>query len=638
MISKETIDEVKNRLDIIDVIGDFISLKRSGQNYKALSPFTNEKTASFYVVPTKGIFKDFSSGKGGDAITFVMEHEGMSYMEAIRYLAKKYGVDLKEEEITDEALASQSTRDSLYIVMNYAKEYYKKLLVENEEGRSIGLSYFRERGFNDRIIEKFELGYTLNSWDHLSKKAVAEGFSEDILEKAGLLIKKEDGKKYDRFRGRVIFPVHNLSGKIIAFGARILSKEKDQPKYINSPETEIYHKSNVLYGMFQAKNAIRREDFCYLVEGYTDVISMHLSDVDNAVASSGTALTEEQIKLIRRFTENVTVLFDGDAAGIKAALRGIDLVLKGGLNVRVVLLPDGDDPDSYSKKVGTAAFKDFLKKNSKDFISFKIDLYATESSGDPIKKAEAIREIVTSISLIPDPIKRSVYLQETAQLLKIAESVLLTELNKILIQERRKKDQERPRGEMDAPPVMPEITVVPSKLDVSAMVQMQERESIRLLLNYAENNYEEKRLIDFIITELEDVEFVSPVYKEIYQQFRLGLERGEVLDTLYFMENGSDVVKNAVAELTIPRYETSKHWGDKYHIYFPHEREVLNDMAYSNVLRLKFRMIQKLMEENLQQMKVAINDEDMEKYFTIHEQLKGAEKELASVLGIVVPK
>jgi DNA primase len=638
MISKETIDEVKNRLDIIDVIGDFISLKRSGQNYKALSPFTNEKTASFYVVPTKGIFKDFSSGKGGDAITFVMEHEGMSYMEAIRYLAKKYGVDLKEEQVTDEALASQSTRDSLYIVMNYAKEYYKKLLVENEEGRSIGLSYFRERGFNDRIIEKFELGYTLNSWDHLTRKAVAEGFSEDILEKAGLLIKKEDGKKYDRFRGRVIFPVHNLSGKIIAFGARILTKEKDQPKYINSPETEIYHKSNVLYGMFQAKNAIRREDFCYLVEGYTDVISMHLSDVDNAVASSGTALTEEQIKLIRRFTENVTVLFDGDAAGIKAALRGIDLVLKGGLNVRVVLLPDGDDPDSYSKKVGTTAFKEYLKKNSKDFISFKIDLYATESSGDPIKKAEAIREIVTSISLIPDPIKRSVYLQETAQLLKISESVLLTELNKILIQERRKKDQERPRGDAENPVVIQEVPIQPSKLDLTGMVQMQERESIRLLLNYAENNYEEKRLIDFMITELEDVEFTSPVYKEIYQQFRLGLERGEVLDTLYFMENGSDAVKNAVAELTIPRYETSKHWGDKYHIYFPHEREVLNDMAYSNVLRLKFRMIQKLMEENLQQMKVAGNEEDMEKYFTIHEQLKGAEKELASVLGIVVPK
>jgi len=638
MISRETIDDVKNKIDIIDVIGDFITLKRSGQNYKALSPFTNEKTASFYVVPAKGIFKDFSSGKGGDAITFVMEHEGLNYMEAIRYLAKKYGVDLKEEEATQEVLASQNARDSLYIAMNYAKDYYKTSLLENEEGQSIGLSYFRERGFNDRIIEKFELGYTLKAWDHLTKKALSDGFSEDVLEKAGLLIKKEDGKKYDRFRGRVIFPVHNLSGKVIAFGARILTKEKDQPKYINSPETEIYHKSNVLYGMFQAKNAIRREDFCYLVEGYTDVISMHLSEVDNVVASSGTALTEEQIKLIRRFTENVTVLFDGDAAGIKAALRGIDLVLKGGLNVRVVLLPDGEDPDSYSKKLGSTAYKTFLKDHAKDFISFKIDLYASEASHDPIKKAEAIRDIVTSISIIPDPIKRSVYLQETAQLLKISETVLLTEMNKIVIGERRKKDQEKPRGEEKIPQVVADVEPLTSRLDVTGMVQKQERESIRLLLNYAENDYDDQRLVDFMLAELEDVAFTNPIYKEIYQAFRDGAARGDVVDTYYFMEHGSDAIKSTVAELTTSRYETSKHWSDKYHIYFPHEREVLNDMAYSNVLRLKFRMIQKLMEENLQQMKIANNEEDLEKYFTIHEQLKGAEKELASVLGIVVPK
>lgn len=638
MISRETIDDVKNKIDIIDVIGDFITLKRSGQNYKALSPFTNEKTASFYVVPAKGIFKDFSSGKGGDAITFVMEHEGLNYMEAIRYLAKKYGVDLKEEEATQEVLASQNTRDSLYIAMNYAKDYYKTSLFENEEGQSIGLSYFRERGFNDRIIEKFELGYTLKAWDHLTKKAVSDGFSEDILEKSGLLIKKEDGKKYDRFRGRVIFPVHNLSGKVIAFGARILTKEKDQPKYINSPETEIYHKSNVLYGLFQAKNAIRREDFCYLVEGYTDVISMHLSEVDNVVASSGTALTEEQIKLIRRFTENVTVLFDGDAAGIKAALRGIDLVLKGGLNVRVVLLPDGEDPDSFSKKLGSTAYKTFLKDQAKDFISFKIDLYASEASHDPIKKAEAIRDIVTSISIIPDPIKRSVYLQETAQLLKISEAVLLTEMNKIVIGERRKKDQERPRGEEKIPAAAADVEPATSRLDVTGMVQKQERESIRLLLNYAENDYDDQRLVDFMLAELEDVQFTNPIYKEIYQAFRDGAARGDVVDTYYFMEHGSEAIKSAVAELTTSRYETSKHWSDKYHIYFPHEREVLNDMAYSNVLRLKFRMIQKLMEENLQQMKIANNEEDLEKYFTIHEQLKGAEKELASVLGIVVPK
>jgi DNA primase len=639
MISRETIDEVKNRMDILDIIGDFVSLKRSGQNYKALSPFTNEKTASFYVVPAKGIFKDFSSGKGGDGITFVMEHEGMSYMEAIRYLAKKYGVDLKEEDSTPAVLAAQSTRESLYILMNYAKDYYRNLLIGHEEGKSVGLSYFRERGFNDRTLEKFELGYSLNSWDHLIRKAVSDGHSEDMLEKAGLMIRKDDGKKYDRFRGRVIFPVHNLSGKVIAFGARILTKEKDQPKYINSPETEIYHKSNVLYGLFQGKNAIRREEFCYLVEGYTDVISLHQSDIDNVVASSGTALTEEQIKLMRRFTENVTVLYDGDAAGIKAALRGIDLVLKGGLNVRIVLLPDGEDPDSFSKKMGSTELKKYLKDHTKDFISFKIDLYAADAAHDPIKKAEAIREIITSISFIPDPIKRSVYIQETGQLLKIPENVLLTELNKILITERRKKDDEKQRGQIaPEPPEVADILPQGNRFDTGTVVQLQERESIRLLLNYAENSYTDQRLVDFMLAELEDVEFTNPVYKAIYDAFREGAQRGETVDTLYFMEHSTELVKNTVAELTTSRYETSKHWGDKYHIYFPHEREILNDVAYSNVLRLKFRMIQKLIEDNLQQMKLASNENDLEKYFTIHEQLKTAEKDLASVLGIVIPR
>jgi DNA primase len=642
MISREAIDEVRSRVDIVDVIGDFVSLKRSGQNYKALSPFTNEKTASFYVVPAKGIFKDFSSGKGGDSITFVMEHEGMSYIEAIRYLAKKYGVDLKEEARSSEEIYQQSDRDRLYALMNYAKDYYKESLTQSEEGQSIGLSYFRERGFNDRTLEKFELGYSFNEWDHLSKKALGIGYTEELLEKAGLIIKKEGGRFYDRFRGRVIFPVHNLSGKVIAFGARILTKEKDQPKYINSPETEIYHKSNVLYGMYQAKNAIRREDFCYIVEGYTDVMSMHQSDVDNVVASSGTAFTEEQIKLIRRFTENVTVLFDGDAAGIKAALRGIDLVLKGGLNVRVVLLPDGDDPDSFSKKMGSTEFKQYLKDHTKDFISFKIDLLAAESGHDPIKKAEAIREIVTSISLIPDPIKRSVYIQETGQLLKIQATVLLTELNKILIGERQKDQQEKTRGsnrDNRAPvaDILPDVATG-SKLDTSGMVQVQERETIRLLLNYAENAYDDKRLIDFMMAELEDVEFVNPVYKEIYLAIREGAEQGEVRDPLYFMEHGSVAARNMVAELTTTRYETSKSWGEEFHIYFPHEKEILQDVAYTNVLRLKFRMIQKLMEENLQQMKVATTEEDLEKYFTIHEQLKGAEKELAVMLGIVIAK
>ncbi|MFM7429636.1 MAG: DNA primase, partial [Flammeovirgaceae bacterium] len=412
MISRETIDEVKNRVDIVDVVSDFVSLKKSGQNYKALSPFANEKTPSFFVVPSKGIFKDFSTGKGGDAFTFVMEHEKLSYAETIRYLAKKYGVEIKEDKLSDENRAEQSEREGLYILMNFAKDFYKSILLTHEEGRSIGLSYFRERGFNDRTIEKFELGYALEGWENFSKEAVSKGYNKELLEKTGLVVKKEDGSSYDRFRGRVIFPVHNISGKVLAFGARMMGKDKNQPKYINSPETEIYHKSDVLYGLYQGKNAIRNKENCYLVEGYTDVISMHQADVENVVASSGTALTEGQIRLIHRFTENVTVLFDGDSAGIKAALRGIDMILKGGLNVRVVLFPDGEDPDSYSRKVGTTEFQKFLKEKSQDFVSFKANLYANETLGDPIKRAEVISEILTSISFIPNYLKRTSYLQE----------------------------------------------------------------------------------------------------------------------------------------------------------------------------------------------------------------------------------
>jgi len=660
MISRETIDEVKSRIDIVDVIGDFVTLKRSGHNYKALSPFSNEKTASFYVVPSKGIFKDFSSGKGGDGITFVMEHEGMSYVEAIRHLAVKYGVEIKEDQRSAEDQVEHNDRDRLYHLMTYAKDYYKDLLLNSEEGQSIGLSYFRERGFNDRVIDKFELGYTLNSWDHLSKKAIGIGYTEELLAKAGLIVTRDDGRYYDRFRGRVIFPVHNLSGKVIAFGARILTKEKDQPKYINSPETEIYHKSNVLYGMFQAKNAVRREDFCYLVEGYTDVISMHLSDIDNVVASSGTALTDEQIKLIRRFTQNITVLFDGDAAGIKAALRGIDLVLKGGLNVRIVLLPDGEDPDSYSKKHGTTALKQFLKENSKDFISFKIDLYAAESGRDPIKKAEAIREIVTSISLIPDAIKRSVYLQETSNLLKMPEAVLLTELNKLVLTEQQKTDSSsrgsRPYSKgpnnFNAPPddgPPPDMfapdgggtdtAVKQGKLDDEAMVLLQEQEAMRILLNYAENAYDEneQRMLDFMLTELEDFEFISTVHAEIYTAFKEGAERGQVIDSLYFMENTSDEIKSLVATLTTPRHEASKNWAENK-IYFSHEKDLLQKLADSNIYRLKYRMINKLIDDTLAQLKEATTPEEEDRVMTIYLQLKSAEMELAAFLGIVVGK
>lgn len=656
MISRETIDEVKNRVDIVDVVSDFVSLKKSGQNYKALSPFANEKTPSFFVVPSKGIFKDFSSGKGGDAFTFVMEHEKLSYAETIRYLAKKYGVEIKEDKLSDENRAEQSEREGLYILMNFAKDFYKNILLTHEEGRSIGLSYFRERGFNDRTIEKFELGYALEGWENFSKEAVSKGYNKELLEKTGLVVKKEDGSSYDRFRGRVIFPVHNISGKVLAFGARMMGKDKNQPKYINSPETEIYHKSDVLYGLYQGKNAIRNKENCYLVEGYTDVISMHQADVENVVASSGTALTEGQIRLIHRFTENVTVLFDGDSAGIKAALRGIDMILKGGLNVRVVLFPDGEDPDSYSRKVGTTEFQKFLKEKSQDFVSFKTNLYATEAAGDPIRKAESIKEIISSISLIPDPVKRSVYIQETSNLLKIAEQVLLTELNKILIQERRKNEKEKlrdlPAGRQDQEE--PAIAVDPVQdvtdnnlptgqagIDTQSMVYYQERETIRLLLNYANQSIDEQKLSSFLLNELEDVEFANPVFKQIFEDYKNGLATGTVPDNQFFLHQASEPVKRAVTDLITNRYETSTHWGDKYKIFFPKENDILNQMALTNVLRLKFRVVQKMMDDNLAKVKVAEQKNDwdeLDKALETQAGLKKAESELAGLLGIVVAK
>lgn len=645
MISRETIDEVKNRLDIVDVISDFVSLKRSGQNYKALSPFNNEKTASFFVVPGKGIFKDFSSGKGGDAITFVMEHEGMSYTEAIRFLAKKYGVEIKEDVLSDELREQQSEREGLYILMNFAKDYYKDNLFNTDEGKSIGLSYFHERGFNDRTMQKFELGYALDGWSNLMDEAINKNYNKDLLEKTGLVVKNDEGRTYDRFRGRVIFPVLNLSGKVIAFGARMMGKDKSQPKYINSPETEIYHKSNVLYGLYQAKNAIRQKDNCFLVEGYTDVISMHQSDVDNVVASSGTALTEDQIKLIRRFTENVTVLFDGDAAGIKAALRGIDLILKGGLNVRVVLLPDSEDPDSYSRKVGTAEFQKFLAQKAQDFISFKSGLYATEAGSDPIRKAESIKEIISSIALIPDPVKRSVYLQETSHQLKIGEAVLITELNKLLVQDRKKREREnfqptrnQTEDTTQLAETVQELTNAP--IDVKDMVYYQERETIRLLLNYADHSLEDQKLGDFIIHETEDVQFTNVAFTEIYSEFQKMLQSGKTFDSQHLIQEGSPEVKKVIADLITPRYEISPRWKEK-HIQVPYESELLQDVAFTNVLRLKFRLVQRMIEDNLAHIRdseQSENHEEVDRYLEQQDGLKKAERELASVLGIVVAR
>ena len=433
MIDQVTIDRILDAAQIVDVVSEFVTLRKRGVNYVGLCPFHNEKTPSFSVSPAKGLCKCFSCGKGGNSVHFIMEHEQMSYYEALKYLAKKYNIEIKERELTNEEKQAQTTRESMFIVNNFARDYFQNILKNHVDGRSIGLAYFRQRGFRDDIIEKFQLGYCTESHDAMSQEALRKGYKKEFLVKTGICYETDDHRLRDRFWGRVIFPVHTLSGKVVAFGGRVLSTATKgvKVKYVNSPESEIYHKSNELYGIYFAKQAIVRQDRCFLVEGYTDVISMHQSGIENVVASSGTALTPGQIRLIHRFTNNITVLYDGDVAGIKASIRGIDMLLEEGMNIKVCLLPDGDDPDSFARKHNSEEFQAFIHEHEKDFIRFKTDLLMEDAGRDPIKRAELISNIVRSISVIPEAIIRDVYIKECSQHLRIEEKLLVAEVAKL---------------------------------------------------------------------------------------------------------------------------------------------------------------------------------------------------------------
>ena len=642
MIKPSTIDDIKMAMDIVEVVGDFVNLKKSGSSLKALSPFTAEKTPSFYVVPSKGIFKCFSSGKGGDAITFVMEVDGLSYIEALKYLAAKYNIAIEEEVQTDEIQEAQNQRESLYIVLKFATDYFQDLLHSHEEGKSIGLSYFKERGFSDEIIESFNLGYSLNVWDHFHQEGIKSGFTKENLEAAGLIVSKEN-KIYDRFRGRVMFPIHNVTGKTIAFGARILVSDaaKNQPKYLNSPETELYNKSRVLYGLYQSKQQIRQEDNCYLVEGYTDVISMHQVGVKNVVSSSGTALTEDQVKLIKRYTQNVTVLYDGDAPGIRASFRGIDILLEGGLNVRAVTFPDGQDPDSYSHKLGATAYVHFLTEGAVDFIKFKTALLMDDVKDDPIKKAGVVRDIVESISKIGDAIKRSVYLKECSDLLQISEAILIAEQNKILITQKRSNQNTFQYNE-EAAGVLPleseEITVT----DFSKIIAYQEKESIRVLLNYGDEiiqktDENEITLWDYFISESEDIEFTHPIYNKIFKAMVQRNKEQLPLSFEYFLSIDDPEIQKTIIELCAPKYEISEFWKEKYHIEIPLEEDFIKDLTYSNILRLKFRVIQHLIEVQNEKLKTAIEG-DVDALLDEISELKQTEMEIAKIIGNVTVK
>ncbi|WP_318309713.1 DNA primase [Flagellimonas crocea] len=527
MISKTTIDQVYETARLEEVIGDFVQLKKSGSNFKGLSPFTDERTPSFMVSPVKQIWKDFSSGKGGNVVAFLMEHEHFTYPEAIKYLAKKYNIEVEETEQSDEQKEQANERESMYLVSEYAQKYFTEILWESEPGKAIGLSYFKERGFTDETIKRFGLGFSLDEWEAFTKAALDKGYQLEFLEKTGLTIVKEqaggENRTFDRFKGRVMFPIHSMSGRVLGFGGRILTNDKKAAKYLNSPESDIYHKSKVLYGIYFAKQAIAKEDNCFLVEGYTDVIQMYQRGVENVVSSSGTALTPEQIRLINRLTKNITVLFDGDAAGLRASLRGIDLILEQGMNVKVCTFPEGEDPDSFAKNNTYEDLVLYLEENAKDFIQFKTSLLAKEAANDPIKRADTVRDIVNSISKIPDRIRQEIYVQECARMMQISEEVLYNTLAQI-----DKKHQtdtaKKERKEQKAFEVVKNDQVV-EKVDVQYEL---ERKIIEVLLLYGDQKQEFE---DLVLKENEAGELVLEpeiVEAKVYEKVYLDLQDDEI--------------------------------------------------------------------------------------------------------------
>jgi len=566
MIDYNTIQRIIDTAEITEVVQDFVNLKKRGVNYLGLCPFHNEKTPSFTVSPSKGIYKCFGCGKGGNSVNFIMEHEHLGYPEALKYLARKYNIEVVEKELTAEEIQQQNERDSLLVVTKFANTYFQDKLHKNNDGRAIGLSYFKERGFREDIIEKFELGYSLDVKDAFTVAAKEQGYKIEFLETTGLTIVNENGN-FDRFRGRVIFPIHGLSGNVIGFGGRILKKDAKAAKYLNSPESDIYHKSKVLYGMYFAKKSITQLDKCFLVEGYTDVISMHQSGVENVVASSGTSLTVDQIRLIKRFTPNVTIIYDGDAAGIKASLRGIDLVLEQGLNVKVLLLPEGEDPDSFSKNRSSNELTEFIEKNEEDFITFKTKLLSQDAKNDPVKKANLITDIVRSISVIPDTIIRTVYIKECSNILDIDEKILYGEINKI---RRKNFDNEYKRTISPEENFKSAIPSVPSFVD-DVYSEAQEKELIRLLLHYSdktlytyqEDKYDEPRKVtvaEYIISEIlnDDLEFKNLIYKQIFLEYLDAVNKSESLESKHFIYHSDPQISKLAADLLSTSYTLSK--------------------------------------------------------------------------------
>lgn len=672
MIQKDTIDKIFETARIEEVVGDFVTLKKRGVNLLGLCPFHNEKTPSFTVAPVKGIYKCFGCGKAGNAVNFVMDHEQLTYPDALRYLAKKYQIEIEETERTPEQVIEQNEKESLYVVSSFAQKYFTANLHTTDEGKSVGLSYFKERGFAAETIQKFQLGYSFSGWRSFTDAAIAAGHKVDYLIKTGLTISKTDTpttpvtesalaersqeRLFDRFSGRVMFPIHNISGRVIGFGGRILTSDKKAAKYLNSPESELYHKSNVLYGLFFARKAIAATDNCFLVEGYTDVISMHQAGVENVVASSGTSLTVEQIKLIKRYTHNVTILYDGDFAGIKASFRGIDMLLEEGMNVRVLLFPDGEDPDSFSKKVGANGLKAHIDKNTKDFITFKTDLLFKDAEHDPIKRTALIKEIIESVALIPDLITRSVYIRECSRIMDMEEQTLLNELNKV----RRKKASDPQPRPLPSTPEESEIALAeqdaskrPSELIPFVDASYQEKDIIRILLQFGTNPVEVDALDEFgeplkdyvsaafyITNDLQhdSIEFENEAFQKIVVEFnsyyKTASDKSALLESYFTNHPDKDIRLACINILSSPH--SLANW-EKHHITVTTEEQLLIPSIKAAVTSLKLKRVEKMIIENQKQLKAT---DDEQTLLLLQEQidLSNIKKALSAHLGRIVLK
>ncbi len=616
MISKSTIDTVYETARVEEVIGDFVQLKRAGSNFKGLSPFSDERSPSFMVSPAKGIWKDFSSGKGGNAIAFIMEHEKFSYPEAIRYLAKKYNIQIEETEQTAEEKANTDVRESLFLVSEFAKNYFHDTLLHSDEGKAIGLSYFKERGFTSETIKKFALGYSPETWDAFTKEALGKGYKLEFLEAVGLTIPRDD-KPFDRFKGRVMFPIQSMSGRTLGFGGRILTNDKKAAKYLNSPASDLYDKSKVLYGIFQAKQAIAKQNNCFLVEGYTDVIQFNQSGIENVVASSGTALTPNQIRLINRLTKNITVLFDGDAAGLRASIRGIDLILEEGMNVKVCGFPDGEDPDSFAKKTPYEELVVYLEENAKDFIQFKASLLMKDANNDPIKKAELIRDMVTSISKIPDRIQREIYIQECSRIMDISEQVLVSTLaqliRKDLSENTKKINQEQKSFEI----VKNDTQVEVSKIDILYNL---ERKIIEILLLYGslEEEFEDVMLQTnedgevvmatervnhkvfqriYLSLQEDEVELANPLFRGIYDLIITYFNENETFNTEQFLMHLPTEYAQEVTDILMQEERISLHNWEAKNIIVKQKNQTIEQYVSETILSLRWFLVNKIIEE-----------------------------------------